>query len=361
LAGDIELSGPARAVYEYLREEGASLAVEIERAVQLPGSAVRGALVELALAQLATSDSGDGMRAVLESESPASMGRGTVSALEADLSARRTRPAMIARPRDHRHRGLARRDLRRLELERNPAESSAPTDPWSGRWGLLHRTGVLGPPRSDEELAFQRAQALLRRYGVLTREAMDREEGPFDWPPLAAQLARLEMRGEVRRGYFVAGLWGVQYALPAAVELLRSATAPDHDAPLVVLNACDPAQLHGSVTTAPVALVDAPDAGPSNDAAEIPRFARLPSTHVVLQNGRVLLVAEDNGERMWTPGDLSPENAYRAVAAYVARPCAARRVVLRTWNGAPALGSAAQEILRPLGFTRTPNGLERWE
>jgi hypothetical protein len=64
---------------------------------------------------------------------------------------------------------------------------------------------------------------------------------------------------------------------------------------------------------------------------------------------------------MWTPPDLSPERVRGAAAAYLVRPGAPRRIILRTWNGAPALGSPAQEILRPLGFSRAPGGLERWE
>jgi hypothetical protein len=106
---------------------------------------------------------------------------------------------------------------------------------------------------------------------------------------------------------------------------------------------------------------DEEDLAPGADASEaagVPRFARIPSTHVVLQRGRVVLLAGDGGGRMWTPSGLSPEVARAAVAAYLARPSMLRRVTLRLWNGEPALGGPAQELLRPLGFSRTPAGLE---
>ncbi len=157
----------------------------------------------------------------------------------------------------------------------------------------------------------------------------------------------MELRGEIRRGYFVAGLSGLQFALPQAVEQLRAASESDE---LVVLNASDPATVFGG------------------ELKDIPlRFARIPSTHVVLWRGQLVLVAEDNGERLTTPPDIAPPDLApgvigRALQAYLARPAArtARHVVVSEWNGEPVIGSEGQLLLETLGFYRAPNGMEWW-
>jgi ATP-dependent Lhr-like helicase len=350
------LSEPAQSVYTYLKEEGASPISDMEAVLRLAPEAIRSALVELALAGLATADSIAALRAVLGYQPPETEPRIPLSTLEAELAHKRIHPPLPGRRGD---RGLHRAARRRVELrlaqEADAAAIPAQADPWGGRWSLLHRAGVLGPARSEEETGALWAQTLLARYGVLTREAVAREELPLEWAAIAGHLARMEMRGEVRRGYFVKGRWGVQYALPEAVEQLRAAGEPQGDGTFVVLNAADPAQVYGASAPAENVTADSAEEGSAGDP---PRFARLPSTHVIMRQGRVMLLAEDGGERMWAPGDAPPEQIQDAVRAYLARPGAARRVSLALWNGQPALGSAAQEILRPLGFHRTPGGLE---
>src|SRR5207253_10766223 len=95
----------------------------------------------------------------------------------------------------------------------------------AGRWSLV--APLLEPSPSPTETAHARAMQLLERYGVLTREAALGEglEGGFAgvYPVLKA----LEERGRVRRGYFVAGLGAAQFALPGAVDRLRSFRSDD--------------------------------------------------------------------------------------------------------------------------------------
>jgi ATP-dependent Lhr-like helicase len=190
---------------------------------------------------------------------------------------------------------------------------------------------------------------LLARYGVLTREAVAREDGVLEWSTLVGQLGRMELRGEVRRGYFVTGLSGIQYAMPEAVEALRAAATPPAALPdLIVLNATDPANIYGG--EAPLGSVFQPE--------EWPRFHRVPSTHVVTANGRPVLVAEDGGVRITVPGEIGAGVVQRAMETYLNRPGAARRVTVESWSGEAALGGPAEKILRPLGFSRVPNGLE---
>jgi ATP-dependent Lhr-like helicase len=212
----------------------------------------------------------------------------------------------------------------------------------------VHRLGILGPARPEADLSLARARVLLARYGIVTRETPVDEPGPWTWDALYDQLGRMELRGEVRRGYFVTGLPGVQFVLPEAVEALRAARnriteESSLDDALIVLSAVDPACLYGAEGL---------------DAA--PAFARLPSTHVVMWRGRPILVAEDSGARWTAAADASPGALDRALLAYLARPNAPRRLTVSTWNGIPVLDSPGGPIFQAHGFSRIPTGLERW-
>jgi ATP-dependent helicase Lhr and Lhr-like helicase len=170
---------------------------------------------------------------------------------------------------------------------------------------------------------------------------LEHEQDVVDWATLYPQLERMEMRGQLRRGYFVAGLPGVQFALPEAVEALRAANAPAAEG-LIVLNAVDPANLFG----------------PERPQTPL-RFARLASTWVVIQGGRPILVAQDNGERILSDPEVEMDSLARALAAYLARPYAPRHVTITQWNGAGLLGNAFEPLLRSLDFRRAPAGMER--
>jgi ATP-dependent Lhr-like helicase len=237
---------------------------------------------------------------------------------------------------------------RRVSQRLRSHEQDGDIDFWRGRWALVHRLGILGPVRSEADLTLARARVLLARYGIVTRETPANEPGPWTWDALYDQLGRMELRGEVRRGYFVTGQPGVQFALPEAVEALRAARnriaeePSPGDAP-IVLSAVDPANISGSEGL---------------DGA--PAVARLPSTHVVMWRGCPILVAEDSGARWTAAPDASTDALDRAILAYLARPNAPRRLTVNTWNGIPVLDSPGALPLQAHGFSRTPSGLERW-
>jgi ATP-dependent Lhr-like helicase len=86
----------------------------------------------------------------------------------------------------------------------------------------VHRFGVLGKALPPQERVTVQARQLLARHGVVTYASLDDEFGAWEWGALYPEFQRLELRGEVRRGYFVQGLAGVQFALPEVVEQLRS-------------------------------------------------------------------------------------------------------------------------------------------
>ena len=89
------------------------------------------------------------------------------------------------------------------------------------------------------------AEVLLERHGIVTREAVLAEGVPGGFAGLYGELSNLETLGTARRGYFVEGLGGAQFALPAAIERLRSMRA-DEAAGAQVLAATDPANPFGA-------------------------------------------------------------------------------------------------------------------
>jgi ATP-dependent Lhr-like helicase len=348
------LSPEARAVWDFLRQEGACYAGDVRRGLGLPQATVDAALAELALAGVATNDQFTAMRRLLAGGVGAAEPRGLTSSLADELSAWRAShgPSTLRRPSPHRLR----------EARREVGQRVAPPVAWGGRWSLVHRMGVWGPEVSAEERAERQARQLLQRYGVLARDLVAREEGCEDWAALYAPLQRMELRGEVRRGYFVRGFAGVQFALPEAVEALRAAArpTPEDAETLILLNACDPANLYGHAALGETPLEPDEDAG----AAETPtpyRFARLPSNYIVLQRGVPILLYEHGGARWTTLPQMAEETARRAVQLLLehltregglcARP---RRVWVRRWNGREPLGQPIQPFLEVIGFRREP-------
>lgn len=116
----------------------------------------------------------------------------------------------------------------------------------AGRWVLLRGRGETGEGRG-EALEYV-ARVLLRRYGVVCWRLLEREAGWLpSWRELLRVYHRLEARGEIRGGRFVAGLSGEQFALPEAVGLLREVRKRPAEGALISLSACDPLNLLGTV------------------------------------------------------------------------------------------------------------------
>jgi len=192
---------------------------------------------------------------------------------------------------------------------------------------------------------------------------LENEENGLDWAMLYPYYQLMEMRGEARRGYFVRGLPGIQFALPDAVDHLRAWDRPDaEDADaLVVVNACDPANIYGP------ALESARAEAHDTSALHIPadrdpsRFSRVPSNYVVLQRGVPILLYEHGGD-CWTslPGvaDGVIQEAVRLLLKHLTKPgglCAQPlRLRVELWNGAAPVGGEGQALLEGLGFRREP-------
>jgi ATP-dependent helicase Lhr and Lhr-like helicase len=193
----LALSHVARTVLEYIRRRGASFFAEIVRGTGKLKSEVETALWELVTAGLLTADGFDNLRSLIDPKRRAGQGTGRT-----------------ARPRHS-----------------------------SGRWSLLFSEDSADRPRAIEAVC----RVLLERYGVVFRELTMRETFPFKWRELLVTFRRLEDRGEVRGGRFVDGFLGEQFALPVAVESLRTVRGAVQGSETVRLSAADPLNLFGIV------------------------------------------------------------------------------------------------------------------
>jgi ATP-dependent Lhr-like helicase len=201
------LTSAARAVYEVLRTRGALFFHELVAATGLLRTHVERALGELAGVGAVTADSFSGLRALL-----------TPSEKRKSLSG--------GRPSSRR---------------------SAYGVDTAGRWALLETDQTT----TGEERAEAIARVLLKRYGVVFRSLLARESRLPTWRELVMVYRRLEARGEIRGGRFVAGFGGEQFALPEAVGRLRAVRKLDKSGELTVVSGADPLNLVGILTPDP--------------------------------------------------------------------------------------------------------------
>ncbi|OWT77580.1 ATP-dependent DNA helicase [Achromobacter sp. HZ28] len=216
------LSGRARDVHDALRAEGAMFFDELLAVTRLLPVELENALVELVATGLVTADSYDGLRVLL-------------------LPASRRAPSGSS---SRRRRG-----------------APPPGLDQAGRWAVVRRAAAAdGATKTDLATARGRApardpaqlehlvQVLLRRYGVVFWRLLDREASWLPpWRDLLPVLHRLEARGEIRGGRFVAGLAGEQFALPEAIPVLRALRRQDGDGAWIAVSAVDPLNLCGTL------------------------------------------------------------------------------------------------------------------
>jgi ATP-dependent helicase Lhr and Lhr-like helicase len=209
-----------------------------------------------------------------------------------------------------------------------------------GRWSLtapLLRAEV-DPGARRRALA----ELLLERYGVLTREQVLAEGVPGGFSAIYSELTQLEMLGVCRRGYFVEGLGGAQFALSGAVERLR-APAPVESTPQV-LAAVDPAQPYGSVLSWPESPA---------------KTTRTAGAYVVLTGGEPILYLERGGRSLHTLAAADDDRLGPALSALVehVRGGRLKRLALEKIDGEPALTSSLAPRLVELGFHDGPRRL----
>ncbi len=256
---------------------------------------------------------------------------------------------------------------------------------WSslpGRWSLTGPLfGGTGELTSDNRLRAL-AELLLERYGILTRELVLAENVPGGFAALYPELCRLETLGVVRRGYFVEGLGGSQFALPGAVERLRSqrgeGPASTRTQRALVLTATDPAQPYGAALPWPsqerpaggqkqgFTAAPATTAGRARDviASRPPRPspARVPGASVVLVGAEPVLYLERGSRSLRTllaaPEDARVQQALAALAEHARAGRLPARIALERVDGEPVLGSPWEAALERAGFRVGPRRVE---
>jgi ATP-dependent helicase Lhr and Lhr-like helicase len=222
-ADALRVSPRAQAVADHIRQHGASFFDELADGTALLQSQLEEALAELVALGLVTSDSFAGLRALL-----------VPSGERRPIAGGRRRRRTVA---------FGMEDAGRWALTRR-ARPGAPSLPSPAGGG--------GSGRGDAEAVEHIAQTLLRRYGVVFWRLLEREAaGLPPWRDLLRVYRRLENRGDIRGGRFVAGFSGEQFALPEAIGLLREARRRPASGTMVSLSGADPLNLVGILTPGP--------------------------------------------------------------------------------------------------------------
>lgn len=224
------LSGSAEKVVNLLQSKGALFFMDIVQQAGLLKTQCEQALGELVNWGMVTSDSSAGLQAL--------------------TTPNKKRPRLSGR------RG------------RQPQSSISYFD-HAGRWSLLEP-----PSNVDEERTELIAHTLLQRYGIVFKKLLDRESHLPAWRDLLKIYWRMEARGEIRGGRFVAGMSGEQFALPEAIASLRKIHSTQATNQLIMLSSADPLNLVGSILP----------------GKKIPSSLR---THIVFKNGVAIAVRHD--------------------------------------------------------------------
>jgi ATP-dependent Lhr-like helicase len=211
-----------------------------------------------------------------------------------------------------------------------------------GRWSL---TAPLfeDAPSVGPRLRAQ-AELMLERYGIVTRETVLAEGVPGGFFTLYSELSNLELLGIARRGYFVEGLGGAQFALPGAVERLRS--LPETEDSFLLLAATDPANPYGASLPWPK-----PRSGR--------RPPRTPGAHILLRDGEPLVYVEKGGRSLLRLAELDDTEMAAAMRSLADAVAAGRlpKLAIEKLDGELVIGSGYEEALLEAGFSRGPRRL----
>jgi ATP-dependent Lhr-like helicase len=232
--------------------------------------------------------------------------------------------------------GVPKEERRSRRFSRTRGASQTAT---AGRWSLAAR--LFSGERDPRALA----ELVLERQGIVVRDGVRAEGIAGGYGAVYGELRRLETIGRCRRGYFVEGLGGAQFALPGAVERLRelrSGGSHDDGPEALVLAAADPAQPYGGALP-----------WPRRAGA---RAARVAGAHVVLLDGEAVLFVERKGRSLVPLRE--PEEAWLrpAIAALVAwvHSSRGRRLSVERFDGVTVTESDVLGLLVESGFLAGP-------
>ncbi|MEW9547911.1 ATP-dependent helicase [Nonomuraea sp. NPDC050783] len=231
-----------------------------------------------------------------------------------------------------------------------PTRSGPPTV--AGRWWLLP-----APAADAAQRAQAQAEVLLERHGVVTRGAVTSERLPGGFTPVYQVLRAYEESGRCRRGYFVEGLGGAQFALPGAVDRMRALApglapapadvpGPERGRRVVVLAAADPANPYGAALPWPQH---------PGDVGHKP--GRKAGSLVVLVDGYLVLYVERGGRTLLSFADDERLRPAVDALALAVRDGALGKLTVERADGASIVESPLAAALEAAGFHPTPRGL----
>ena len=332
-----QFDSAARAVFEFLERNGASYIQDIELGTDLSRLQLQRALQALADCRLVSCENYPAFLMIVQApyrqiaaKSPAGQSNGR-------FEAQKPRPMP------------GRSALRKMVQQRFRLKA--------GRWFLTLSFASMGPALDEPGRAIGQARLLLRRYGILVKEWYRREQGLLPWHKIFQALKGLEWQGEIRRGYFVDGLSGVQFAMPAAVDLLAklhradSATATA----MVILSTLDPAL---PFEAAAWQLMDT--------RGKPLKMSRSASNYLIFEDGDPLLYCENDFEHIVTLRKLSAAQ-YEKFAKLLhhllklPQPLRSRnRLEISRLNNRPAAASPFAEQFIKNGFEKDGERLVLW-
>jgi ATP-dependent helicase Lhr and Lhr-like helicase len=226
-----------------------------------------------------------------------------------------------------------------------------------GRWSLV-RSRIQSEP-SVTAWSASVAQQLLLRYGLVVRESAAAEDLPGGFSAFYPALRQMEDRGWVRRGMFISGLGGSQFAVNAAVESLRALRSPARKTG-IMLAAVDPANPYGN-------LLPWPRLAEVGESAQLPHgMARTSGASVVLVAGELVTYLRRGNPalKLWLPAEQPERDEYaRAAARELARIALLRRssrsgLLIAEINAKPAGEHFFAQFLEQAGFAATALGYQ---
>ncbi len=351
LAAAERLSDSAKTLFVFLQENGASLLRDVEAGSDLTANQIEEGLMVLVRAGLASSDYYPAFLGVLQRQSSAQSQQAAKVFGPSEL-------VMPSRNRSHLSRSAIRQRVQEQTRRRG------------GRWFLTTSFGVLGKEAhnagdgvqsmlaEEKSRVLPQARLLALRHGILVKECYRQERRLLPWYSIFQMLKRLEWQGELRRGYFVTGLSGVQFGSQAAVDLLAEVQQPvqaDDTKPILV-STVDPALPFGGAV-------------PWNlnglNGIEL-QIVRAPANHLWFYHSRPVVYSENYGNRLWRLADFEAEETAQLTDALkiwlrlpaVLRP--RRRLEIDQIDGTNAGSHELAVVFIQHGFEREGEKLVLW-
>jgi ATP-dependent Lhr-like helicase len=318
-------------IYNFLKQNGASFFNDIVEGIQLSVHQVLNSLIKLTDDGIITCDNFSSLNSIL----PSTNQQNKVSDALISLQTRRSKPS-------------------RSQIKSRISKSM---DLKKGRWFLMESFAVQGKKISEVEKIEKQTRLLLWRYGILVKEMYRMEKGFLPWYQIFQCLKRFEWQGEIRRGYFIEGLSGIQFALPEAIEILEEISTIKNTIDKVnMVCLTDPALPFGAQLK--WNLFD-------KDNNEI-KTTRLDSNHLIFFNDSPIVYLENFASRLCFLKDFKNDFVYEIISQIKSklllpqdiRP--RKKIEIQQINGEPATSFELSDDFLANGFEKNGDVLELW-